>query len=253
MSNLKQSYSIILPTFNEVGHIEKLIREIYEIFKKKTVLFEIIIVDDNSIDGTIKVIERLSKTSNKIISIIRKNKKGSLVNSINDGIKKSKYNNIIWLDADFSHPPKYMNDLIDYKKNIKDVDLIVFSRFLKKSVRYYQKDKTKISFIDILSYLLNAICRLTLNKNFTDYTSGYICIKKTSLQNYNLKGYYGDYFINLIVDCFLKKKSIIELPYIEKKRNSGVSKTTFKKFDFIIKFFFYLIVLIKYKIKLLLK
>ena len=98
-----------------------------------------------------------------------------------------------------------MKDFIDYKKNIKDVDLIVFSRFLKKSVRYYKKYKTKMSFIDVLSYLLNVICRLTLFKNFTDYTSGYICIKKTSLQNYNLKGYYGDYFINLILDCFLKK------------------------------------------------
>ena len=75
MKNTEKSYSIILPTFNEVGHIKKLILEIYEIFELKNLLFEIIVVDDDSRDGTINVIEDLKKNNKKIFTIIRKNKK----------------------------------------------------------------------------------------------------------------------------------------------------------------------------------
>jgi len=73
MEVLKNSYSIILPTFNEAGHIKKLILEIYEIFLTSNELFEIIIVDDNSTDGTSKIIKEISKTNDAIISVIRKN------------------------------------------------------------------------------------------------------------------------------------------------------------------------------------
>ena len=72
MDNLKNTYSIILPTFNEAGHIKKLILEIYEIFLSSNDLFEIIIVDDNSTDGTSEIINEISKTNKVIISVIRK-------------------------------------------------------------------------------------------------------------------------------------------------------------------------------------
>ena len=65
------------------------------------------------------------------------------MDSLNEGILSSKYDNIVWLDADFSHPPKYIEEFINYKRNIEDIDVIVFSRFLKKSIRYYEIEKTK--------------------------------------------------------------------------------------------------------------
>ena len=64
-----------------------------------------------------------------------------------------------------------------------------------------------------------------LYRDFTDYTSGFICVKKKIFENYKLKGNYGDYFVNLIVYCKLNNNSIIELPFIEKERYSGSSKT----------------------------
>ena len=57
--------------------------------------------------------------------------------------------------------------------------------------------------IDQLSILLNKICNLVLFEEFTDYTSGYILINKEFLDTIELKGYYGDYFINLLVDAKL--------------------------------------------------
>ena len=177
MEELKNSYSIILPTFNEAGHIKKLILEIYEIFLTSNDLFEIIVVDDNSTDGTSEIINEISKTNDAIVSVIRKNKKSSLVDSLNEGIILSKYENIIWMDADYSHPPEYLKKMINYNKK-KDVDLIVFSRFLSESKRYYEVENKKPLFIDLLSKILNSTCRFLLFNNFTDYTSGYICIKK---------------------------------------------------------------------------
>ena len=252
MNDFDNKFSIILPTFNEAGHIKSLILEIYEIFLKNSKDFEIIVVDDNSTDGTIKEIENVIKTKEKVKFLLRQNKKGSLVESLNEGIQSSKYENLIWMDADFSHPPSYLKKII-FEKEKNDYDVIVFSRFLKNSKRYYENENSKPKYIDLLSIFLNKICNFLLFKSFTDYTSGYICIKKNVLNNYKLRGYYGDYFIKLICDCYINKKKIIELPFIEKDRSTGYSKTTSKKISFFIKCFFYVIVIIESFIKKIFK
>jgi hypothetical protein len=69
------------------------------------------------------------------------------------------------------------------------------------------------------------LCNLIFYKDITDYTSGYICIKKDIIKKKKLKGFYGEYFLNLVV--FIKKNNlkILELPFKEKVRKSGASKT----------------------------
>ena len=64
-----------------------------------------------------------------------------------------------------------------------------------------------------------------LFKDLTDYTSGFICVRKEILQGYSLKGYYGDYFVKLLV--YLKRNNfkIIEIPFKDELRASGFSKT----------------------------
>ena len=99
-------YSIILPTLNEVGHIEKLILDISKICTLNNTKYEIITVDDNSTDGTIDVVKKIKLKNPNVRIAVRINKKKNLVESLKDGINMSKYNYIIWLDADYSHPPK---------------------------------------------------------------------------------------------------------------------------------------------------
>ncbi len=239
MLNHLESYSIILPTYNECGHIEDLTMDIFNIFKSKNLKFEIIIVDDESEDGTFEIVQKLDNKYPEITAINRKNKKKNLVESIKHGIRISNYKNIIWLDADYSHPPQYLNNALEEKKN-SNADIIMFSRFLKESKRYYENKMASPKAIDQLSILLNKICNVVLFEEFTDYTSGYILINKEFLDTIELKGYYGDYFINLLVDAKLLKKKVLEIPYIEQDRKTGQSKTTKNFFKFLLKCYFYL-------------
>jgi dolichol-phosphate mannosyltransferase len=217
------SFSIILPTLNEQGHIKELIYNIEKNFLKKKIKYEIIVIDDNSIDQTAKQVKSLKKKNIKIF--IRHNQKKNLADSINLGIKKSIYNNIIWMDADFQHPPEYIKKFIKYSEKF---DVIIFSRFLKKSQRYFDKDVNTKEFNENQSILFNKICNFFFYKDLTDYTSGFILIKKDKIKDIKLKGYYGEYFLNLLIQCKLKKFSIKELSYKERLRKTGLSKTGIK-------------------------
>jgi len=247
--NNENSYSVILPTLNEVGHINSLIKDISNNFDKYNIEYEIIIVDDSSVDGTVEEISNIKNPS--IIIHKRKSKKKSLVDSLNEGINLANKDNIIWMDADYSHPPNYIEKFIKLRNN--NLDLIVCSRFLKESTRYYStKNKNKAG-IDFLSNFLNKICKIFLFSDFTDYTSGFICIKKKIIKNIRLNGYYGDYFITLITRCKLANYSILEIPFEEKERASGNSKTTSGKINLIIKCFFYFMALTNACLKKFLK
>ena len=85
------SFSVILPTLNEKGHIIELIDEISNIFKTKKKSFEIIVVDDNSIDGTQSAVENYALNKNFLKLIKRDFKKRNLAKSIQEGINKAKF------------------------------------------------------------------------------------------------------------------------------------------------------------------
>ena len=219
------NYSVILPTLNENGHIVQLIDSISTIFVKRDLAFEIIIVDDNSEDGTIQTVERYKKKNKKIQLIVRSNLKKNLAESINEGIINAKYENIIWMDADFQHPPEYINEFIN---EIHNCDVVIASRFLSTSGRYFKNKNFTKDANENQSYLFNKLCKFFLFKDLTDFTSGFICLKKYYFKDFRLQGFYGDYFVNLIT--YLKKKNakIIEIPFIDSVRATGHSKTLVK-------------------------
>ena len=237
------SFSVILPTLNEKGHILKLIEQISHIFKTYKKEYEIIVVDDNSNDGTFEIVKNHQIDKSYLKVILRTNKKKNLAESINEGILASKFENIIWLDADFQHPPKYIKNFIEKSKKY---DAIISSRFLDKSERYFNNDKFKKQINENQSYLYNKLCRIFLFRDITDYTSGYICVKKKFFENYSLKGYYGDYFVDMIVNLKKKKINLIEIPFKDEIRASGISKTVVKvNIKYIYICFRYFVTLIK--------
>ncbi len=216
------TYSVILPTLNEKNHIIQLIDEIARIFQKVKRHFEIIVVDDNSSDGTIETLKKYEKNVKFLKIIVRKGKKKNLANSINEGIMKAQNEFVIWMDADFQHPPKYLKNFIDCSKNY---DAIICSRFLKDSKRYFNSDSSKKEDNENQSYFFNKLCKFFLYEDITDFTSGFICLRKDIFNNYTLSGYYGDYFVNLIVHLKKNNKKLIEIPFRDALRASGMSKT----------------------------
>lgn len=215
-------FSVILPTLNENGHIKDLINNISNIFENKQIDYEIIVVDDNSLDGTIETIKNMLKKKLNLKLIVRENKNKNLADSLNDGIKKSLFDNLIWMDADFQHPPKY---IIKFIEGADINDAIICSRFLNNSERYFNNPELNKDINENQSYFYNKLCKLLLYKDITDYTSGFVSIKKKVFENYKLKGFYGNYFVDLII--YLKKNNykVIEIPFKDETRASGYSKT----------------------------
>ena len=149
------SFSVILPTFNENNHIKDLIKTISDTFFSQNILFEILVVDDNSTDGTRETVDAFSKI-NKFVKIIdRKYKKKNLAESIDEGIKNSSYNFVIWMDADFQHPPKY---ILDFIKLSKKHNAIICSRFLSDSKRYFNDEEINKQINENQSYFYNKLC-----------------------------------------------------------------------------------------------
>ena len=132
------------------------------------------------------------------------------------------FDNLVWMDADFQHPPKYIEKFIELSDTN---DAIICSRFLNNSERYFNNPELNKDINENQSYFYNKLCKLFLYKDITDYTSGFISIKKKVFENYKLKGFYGNYFVDLII--YLKKNNykVIEIPFKDETRASGYSKT----------------------------
>lgn len=212
--------SVILPTYNEAGHIAALIEEIHEVVDQP---HEIIVVDDNSPDGTSQIIESLIGSAT--ISDLRletRYKDRGLTKSINRGIELSQGKVIVWMDADFSMSPRVIPQLLLQIE--AGYDLCIGSRFLSKQGQ--KRNWEGESWVVIkLSTFLNFGLRRILFKDFSDYTSGFIAIRRTVFNHIKLSGDYGEYFIDLLCRAKLLKYRIVEIPHQYEPRRSGESKT----------------------------
>ncbi len=215
--------SIILPTFNEKGNVNKLIESIKRNLKAKKFNFEIIIVDDNSPDRTAEICKKKFKSDKSVKIFVRKKERG-LASAIYYGIKKAMGKYILVMDTDFSHDPKLIPQMVE---NIKDSDIVIGSRYIgsggmKNQKRYW------------LSHLYNLYLRILFGIPVTDFLSGYFCIKRKYLLNmlYEQKKIfvgYGDYFMRLIFFINLNQGKFTELASFYKDRSYGQSKTNLLK------------------------
>ncbi len=214
--------SIILPTYNERPNIVDLIKAIDQTVNEKK---EIIVIDDNSPDGTAAAVNNLIKTKqikNLRLHIRKKNR--GLTNSLKKGIELSEGDIVIWMDADFSHPPAVIPKLL--KKINQGYDIAVASRFIKGGgYKKNLKDSNDSWLAITLSRLMNYTIQLLLDHRFKDYSSGFIAIKKKVLNKIKLRGDYGEYFMDLIVRALLANYTFIEIPFVNLPRKMGESKT----------------------------
>lgn len=209
-----KTVSIILPTYNERDNIEELIRDILSRISPES---EIVVVDDDSPDGTGEIVSRLSLQDPRVRLLRRKAKRG-LTLSLKTGIKAARHQTVIWMDADFAHPPTLLPELI---RQPEDFDIVVASRYIPGG-----SDGRKSFLRRGISFTLNRVGQWFLNSSVRDLTSGYLRVKKNVFHGVPLRGEYGDYCIDFLARAEKKGFKIKEIPFTNADREEGYSKTT---------------------------
>src|SRR3989344_1448873 len=120
--------SIIIPTYNEAKNLPLLVEEIFSVINKTEIDAELIVVDDNSPDGTGQVAEELSKQFP--IKVVHRSGKLGLGSAVREGFSHSDRPLLGVMDADLSHDPKNINEMVGL---LKDYDIVLGSRFEKGS------------------------------------------------------------------------------------------------------------------------
>ena len=219
---MKRRISVIIPTYNEKENITKLI---YSINKNSGDLIqEIIIVDDNSPDGTWVIIKKLMVKTKKL-KLIRRMKEKGLPSAISEGIKNAKSDYVLWMDSDLSHPSSLIRTMVKF---IPKYDIISASRYVENG-----HDKRQF-FRVVASSLLNIFGRLILNIKIKDLTSGFYLVRKTVFDKISLKSNgYAEYCIRFTYESIAKGFKWKEVPYTFTDREEGSSKSYLNIINFL--------------------
>ncbi|MDQ4073496.1 MAG: glycosyltransferase family 2 protein [Thermoproteota archaeon] len=222
-SRIKPLLSIVIPTYNEADNIVALLESV----KAKlgnSISAEIIVVDDNSPDGTGKLVDQYIERQDTLIDktqanvrIIHRMRKEGLIQAVLQGINSSQGNQILIMDADFSHPPEILPVIV---KKIKENGncIIVASRYVKGGAVKGWPLKRRV-----ISWFANSLARLLLNiNNIKDPMSGYFVLPKKTIEKikFNTRGY------KILLELLVKDKDscVVEIPYTFTDRKSGKSK-----------------------------
>lgn len=213
---------IIIPTYNEKENIEAIIRVI--LYDNES--FEILIVDDNSPDGTAEIVEKLQKEFENRLHLQVRQEKNGLGQAYIDGFRwvlKKDYAYILEMDADFSHNP---SDLIRLYKGCQSHDVAVGSRY-SNGVNIVNWPMYRV----LLSYFASKYVRWITGLPIHDTTAGFICYKRSVIESIPLKeincsGYL--FQIKMKYIAWKKGFKIKEIPIIFTDRVAGTSKMSGK-------------------------
>ena len=212
---------IIFPTYNEKDNIEKIVHAVLPLDPRVHVL----VVDDNSPDGTGQIVDRLAKQESKV-HVLHREKKEGLGRAYIAGFKwalEHEFDFIFEMDADFSHGPEYIKDFL---REIQNHDLVIGSRYIN-GVNVINWPMSRL----LLSYFANVYTRLVTGIPLRDATGGFKCFRKDVLAALNLDSIGSNgYSFQIEVSMRVWKKGfrIKEIPIIFYDRTAGESKMSKK-------------------------
>jgi dolichol-phosphate mannosyltransferase len=217
----EKSNIVIIPTYREKENVEAIIRAISSL----NVVFDILIIDDNSPDGTAEVVKNLQKTLNNLFLIERPGKLG-LGTAYLAGFKwalERGYSYIYEMDADFSHDP---HDLVRlYMACSKNgADLAIGSRYIS-GVNVVNWPLSRV----LMSYIASIYVRLITGMKIMDTTAGFKCYRKEVLEKIRLdkiKSVGYGFQIEMKFKTWKLGFKIVEIPIIFTDRKLGASKMT---------------------------
>jgi len=206
--------SIVIPTFNEYENISILVPKIHSILQNK-VNYEIIIVDDNSPDGTWRKAEELARKYG-CMRVFRRVGRRGLASAILNGIALAKYDLVIVMDADLQHPPEAIPEIVEA---LSEADIVIASRYVKGGgIVGWSATRRLISFGATI------LTRLLFPKIFRvrDPMSGFFGVHKSILRGVRLNPIGFKILFDILVKANYRK--IKEVPYIFGRRKYGQSK-----------------------------
>lgn len=208
----------MIPTYNEKENIKNLINKILKLRIKD---LNVVVVDDNSPDGTWKIVQQISKKHKNVHLLLRKKGKGrgaagrdGFIYCLKHGVDV-----VVEMDADLSHDPKYIPSML---KELKNADLILGSRRVEGS-----KEVGRSMMRRIITYLANLYIRLLLGLKVKDCNSGFRCFKRKVLEKINLEKLEskGPAIVQeVLFKAHLNGFKIKEIPITFVDRTKGTSK-----------------------------
>lgn len=215
----KSDSVVIIPTYNEKENIENIINTVFAL----PVMFDVLIIDDNSPDGTAAIVERMQKQWDGRLHLLKRSGKLGLGTAYIMGFKwclNAGYEFIIEMDADFSHPPKKLLEL--RQACLDGADVAIGSRYVS-GVNVVNWPMGRV----IMSYYASAYVRIVTGMNVRDTTAGFVCYRRNVLEAIDLdkirfKGY--AFQIEMKFTAFKMGCRIKEVPIIFVNRVLGTSK-----------------------------
>ena len=206
---MDKKVSIILSTYNEASVIEDTINKIFEYLKN----VEIILVDDDSPDGTF---EKVKKINNPNLKVFKRKSRG-LASAFLLGLINSSSEVIGWLDSNMGVLAERLPEML---RELEKNDIVILSRYVDGGSDLRKKQRV------LTSQFINFFCRLTLSNKIKDYTSGIFLMKREVLLSaVPIATGHGEFFIEFLYKAQKAGKKIIELPYTHPPDIEGMSKT----------------------------
>ncbi|MBI3036274.1 glycosyltransferase [Candidatus Woesearchaeota archaeon] len=215
----KHFVSVVVPTYNEEGNVGRLIGALSLSLESAGInYFEIIVVDDDSRDETPSIIDK-SAASGRVAAVHRYNIRG-IFSAIMDGVKVARGDLVVIMDADASHPPSKVPELI---KNLvdKNLDMVSASRFMAGGgieAPFLRKAAT---------VLFNSVIRFVMGHGITDWTGGFHAIRRAKLLalDFRYPSKWGEFDLELLYRAMNAGFSISEVPFVYNFREEGKSKS----------------------------
>lgn len=218
--NLKSDSIVIIPTYNEKENISNIVHAVMDLGHQ----FDILVIDDNSPDGTASIVMGLQNEFSGRVHLLQRTGKLGLGTAYIDGFKwalNNGYEYIFEMDADFSHNP---NDLIPLYKAcaLQGADMSIGSRYIT-GVNVVNWPMGRV----LMSYYASAYVRIITGMPIRDTTAGFVCYRRKVLESINLdeiqfKGY--AFQIEMKFRTYESGFKIVEVPIIFVNRVFGTSK-----------------------------
>ena len=208
---------VVIPTYNERESIDSLIREVLSL----PLELNILVVDDNSPDGTGEIVSKLAEESPKVRLLTRKKRKGRGSAGV-DGFKKGLEMGadlIIEMDADFSHHPRHIPDIVANANNYK---VVLGSRFVAGGA-----DRDRGMLRQMVTRLAGLYVRTSLGIRIRDVSSGYRCFRKEVFEKVDLDDMISAgpaIVLEILYKVCLNGFSVKEVPIIFEDRRQGQTK-----------------------------